>query len=730
MHTNRLSRESSPYLLQHQHNPVDWYAWGDEAFAAARAQNKPIFLSVGYSTCYWCHVMERESFENPQVADVMNRHCINIKVDREERPDVDQLYMTAVQVLTRRGGWPMSVFLTPDLKPFYGGTYFPPSDRGGMPGFVTLLNGIEDAWQNRPDEVLKAADQLESILSQVSEPPRPDESFTIDLKWIETLLERSVSDFDPRHGGFGGAPKFPRQTLLELLLVANERVPSADRFRKLRHTLDALAQGGIRDQLGGAFHRYSTDSKWLVPHFEIMLYDNALLAWCYVEAYRQTGNVRYADVARGILDFVLSDLTSPEGAFYTAIDAETDAREGLTYLWTADEIGQVLGADDAGIFNRAYGVDRGPNFADPHHGNGTPDTNVLYQPVPVDTLDIDLAALDAMRRKLLAHRRTRKQPMTDTKIITSWCALMIRAFATAGRHLNEDRYTQAANRAADFLLTQHRAPDGSLHRTSRNGTPRHAGFLEDYAFLVQALGELSGPRHQQAADALTQLMRDKFEDAGRGGFYFTVDGAPDMIVRQKTATDSPLPSGNAVAAMTLLQQNASESVRAMIETFGEQLRTNGEGMSALLQTALLYVKAHGPITVSPSVSTRTPSIEARSKDAVTMRARWTDASAIQLEVTIADGFHINAAHAAPGLIATTLTTAPEADQLIPPAPTLRQYAYSEQDIPVYEGKVIFHVRFNPPLAPTHPVRLTLRYQPCDDQSCLAPVSKAIEIARA
>ncbi len=384
-HSNRLGRESSPYLLQHRHNPVDWYPWGPEAFAAARERNVPIFLSVGYSTCYWCHVMERQSFEVAAVAEEMNGRFVNVKVDREERPDVDQLYMTAVQLLTRQGGWPMSVFLTPDLRPFYGGTYFPPQDAYGRPGFVTLLRGIDDAWRNRPGDVEKTAAQITSILRQLANPPPPEAPLTIDEAFVDALTQRSIDDYEPNFGGFGGAPKFPRETLLELLLVrlaasqapapaapdlAAAKGPAARLRARLLHTLDAMAHGGIRDQLGGGFHRYSTDAKWLVPHFEIMLYDNAMLAWCYAEAFAQTGDRRYEAVARGVLDFVLREMTSPEGAFYTAFDAEVDAREGLTYLWTPAEIVEVLGAEDAQRFNRVYGVDRGFNFADPHHSQG------------------------------------------------------------------------------------------------------------------------------------------------------------------------------------------------------------------------------------------------------------------------------------------------------------------------------------------------------------------------
>ncbi len=486
---------------------------GTRGICGGAAQNKPIFLSVGYSTCYWCHVMERQSFENEAVAAEMNARFINIKVDREERPDVDSLYMSAVQLLTRQGGWPMSVFLTPDLRPFYGGTYYPPADSYGRPGFVSLLRGIDEAWRNRPGNVEKTAEQLQNALRRLALPPTPDEPVTIDRDFIDQLVQRSVADYEPHFGGFGHAPKFPRETLLELLLTyldpagpaaigaaspapgtpgegggvlvadVTPETPSLTLLRStgggerhgrtrssvgsqvekmLRHTLDAMAAGGIRDQLGGGFHRYSTDARWLVPHFEIMLYDNAMLGWVYTEAFRQFRERAYAEIARGIFDFILREMTSPQGAFYTAFDAEVDAKEGMPYLWTKDEIEAILGPDDAARFNRVYGVDRGPNFADPHHGTGTPDKSILYlaEPGSGDASALFDQHLKTLRQKLHDARRQRKQPLLDTKVLTSWNALMIRALAYGGQVLEHRRYIQAAESAAGFLLSRHRAPAG------------------------------------------------------------------------------------------------------------------------------------------------------------------------------------------------------------------------------------------------------------------------------
>jgi uncharacterized protein YyaL (SSP411 family) len=739
-HTNRLANETSPYLLQHKHNPVDWYAWGPEAFEEARRLNKPIFLSVGYSTCYWCHVMERQSFENEAIAAEMNKRFVNIKVDREERPDVDQLYMTAVQVLTRHGGWPMSVFLTPDLKPFYGGTYFPPTDNYGRPGFVTVLRGIEDAYRNRPQDVRETSEQLVNILEQLAEPSPPERPVTIDDAFVESLVQRSVSDYEPVHGGFGSAPKFPRETVLELILVHNRYFPNAGRMRMLRHTLDAMADGGIRDHLGGGFHRYSTDARWLVPHFEIMLYDNAMLAWVYAEASRQTNERRYADVARGICDFVLREMTSPEGPFYTAFDAEVDAQEGLSYLWTRDEIGQVLGADDARIFNKVYGVDRGPNFADPHHGAGTPDRNILFLPEPLpEALE---TRLGPMRRKLYEARLKRKQPLLDTKILTSWNGLMIRALALCGAVLNEPRYTDAAARAADFLLRHHRTPDGGLYRTSRDGAARYDGFLDDYASLIQALLALheagqNGHWHG-AAEALALSMLGKFGDEEAGGFYFTGRDAADLIVRQKTASDSPLPSGNAVAAMVLPDLGHVEEARNTLAAFAQQLEHNAEGMSSMVQAAAVYLRNGAPFVVRAGAAGGGPERPASPQEAgagvVAVAASWQTPVELRVRLDVADGYHVNAHDIGPAvevpLVPTTLTVSGDAGRgasVEYPPGREQQFAFMDRPLRVYSGAVTLVARFSAAPPKGAALRVALSYQACDDAACLPPVTKQIDV---
>jgi uncharacterized protein len=727
-HTNRLAKETSPYLLQHQHNPVDWYSWGSEAFEAARSQNKPIFLSVGYSTCYWCHVMERQCFENDAIAAEMNQRFINIKVDREERPDVDQLYMTAVQLLTRQGGWPMSVFLLPDLRPFYGGTYFPPADGHGRPGFPTLLRALDDAYHNRFADVEKSAVQLIDLLNQLAKPVTGGAGVDIDDVFVERLIDRSVADYDSEFGGFGRAPKFPRQTLLELILVSLRHRPDARRERIIRHTLDALASGGIRDHLGGAFHRYSTDARWLVPHFEIMLYDNAMLAWVYVEAYRQFKTPRYARVARSICDFILREMTDSAGGFYTALDAEVDAQEGMPYLWTQAEVEEVLGEEDAELFNRVYGLEDGPNFADPHNGNGMPEKNVLYLVDDRDAAEEGWENADriiAMRGKLLEARKRRKQPLLDTKILTSWNALMIRALAFAGKELQEPRYSKAAGAAADFLLERHADGSGGLMRTSRGGSAKYAGFLDDYAFLIQALLAMGDEKHRADAHRLADVMKQRFGDPDGGGFYFTDSRSSELIVRQKVASDSPLPSGNAIAASALLELGDTEGARNVLTEFAGAMNSNGEGMSSMVQAAGEYVRRQGDISASPVGASHSRLPEDHGH-VVSLHAAWDGPSSIRLKLTIRDGFHIGSDDAGPQMVDTRVSVSSGVAEIDYPAAQKVVFPFAEDELSVYLGEIEIGVKFSE--MPAAAVRLTVRYQACDDRTCLAIASQTIEVA--
>jgi uncharacterized protein len=751
--TNRLAQESSPYLLQHAHNPVDWHPWGAAAFGLARKKNRPIFLSVGYSTCYWCHVMERQSFENEEIAVEMNRLFVNIKVDREERPDVDQIYMTAVQVMTHRGGWPMSVWLTPELKPFYAGTYFPPEDSQGRAGFLTLCRGIADAWENRNKEVRDAAEEMTDVLRQLAKPQAAKNAFVIDDAWVEQMIRRSTADYDSENGGFGSAPKFPRETLLRLLLVHRRTFPNIERMKMILRTLDALAAGGIRDHLGGGFHRYSTDAQWLVPHFEIMLYDNAMLAWIYVEAFAQTGEKRYEEVARGILDFLLREMYSPKGLFYTALDAEVDGMEGANYLWTLDEVRDVLGEADAEIFARAYGLNAGPNFVDPHHGGSRPEKNVLYraeesgsiaQSLGVPIVEID-QRLAGMREKLYLVRQKRKQPGMDTKILISWNSLAISAFAHAGRIFKDEKYLQSATTAANLLLSI-RMEEKTI-------------FLDDDAFLADALLELAdasgNSQWQNQAREITEQLSERFADPDAGGFFFTTAEADDLIVRQKIGGDSPLPAGAAVAARAILQLTPSPGSsflqqsphsnplpeyrarekdtfaiagRSTLDEFSGQLQSNAESMSAMLELAHLYLRSQPPLNIIPDSERATfPVLERSAKEVVEGSAQWLDGKQLVVRIEIGSGFHINPHDALSGLSPTELfVTGAEVMRI--DYPIAQPLEVAGEMINVYVGKLEIQVHLQRTPADPAAVRLELQYQPCNDTACLIPVRKGIQIA--
>ena len=500
--TNALIGETSPYLLLHAHNPVDWYPWGPEALDRAKAENKPIFLSVGYSTCYWCHVMERKVFSDSEIADQMNALFINIKVDREERPDIDEIYMTATQIMTGSGGWPNSVFLTPDLLPFFGGTYFPPEDSRGRPGFPRVLEALHEVWTNQQAEVIAQAEKItEVIIQATAAAPASIGEAPLDRKLISAAVKALQSRYDATHGGFGGAPKFPSPTNLELLLSEYQRESSESTLEMITNTLDKMAYGGMYDQIGGGFHRYSVDAKWLVPHFEKMLYDNALLAKVYLQTYQLTKNPLHRRVAEEIFRFVSREMTSAEGGFYSALDAEVDAEEGKSYLWTKKQIQETLGKKDAKLFMQVYGVDKGTNF----EGG----TNILYLPLPFSSIAKSLKKseddlhnqLEPLKAKLLAVRDKRKQPLLDTKVITSWNGLMIDAFAYGYEVLDDKRYRDVAEKAALFNLKHLRTTDGQLMRTYRDGVAKYNGYLDDYAFLRSRLaGSASGNRRRDLVE--------------------------------------------------------------------------------------------------------------------------------------------------------------------------------------------------------------------------------------
>ncbi|MGE3165772.1 MAG: thioredoxin domain-containing protein [Planctomycetota bacterium] len=615
---NRLVHETSPYLLQHARNPVDWHPWGAEAFARARAEDKPVFLSVGYSTCHWCHVMERESFEQRDVARVLNRVCIPIKVDREERPDLDEIYMMATQALTGHGGWPNSVWLTPDGRPWYAGTYFPPEDRGGRVGFVTLLQRLDEVWRQQRERVEESAQQLTERLRDLGTGRLARPGGRLDRSVVGRAVEELEAQFDPVHGGFGGAPKFPPHGSLRLLLaeIAAGRDPEGRLRDILTATLRALARGGIHDQLAGGFHRYSTDTEWLVPHFEKMLYDNAQLGFIYTEAYRLLGDDEFKETAESLFDWVLTDMTSPDGGFYSALDADSEGEEGRCYVWTRAEVEDGLRGkrdegeretravavpevDEALLVCMHYGVTEAGNYRDEatHARTGR---NILHRARSLDDVSADVglsvaevaARLDRARARLLGVRRTRSQPHLDDKILTAWNGLMIGALAHAARVFAQPRYEAAARRAADFVLANLR-PEGKLRATYRLGEARLPAYLDDHAFLADGLLDLHELTHDErystAARGLAEDLTERFENASEGGFYFTATDHEPLLVRSQDPYDKAIPSGNGVAARVFLRLSARAGdpeyrrvAERTLTRFLPQMRAAPRGTEALI----------------------------------------------------------------------------------------------------------------------------------------------------
>ncbi len=549
--SNRLANENSPYLLQHAENPVDWYPWGEEALEAARRQDKPIFLSVGYAACHWCHVMAHESFEDPGTAAIMNAHFINIKVDREERPDIDSIYMRAVVAMTGQGGWPMSVFLTPQGEPFYGGTYFPPVRRYNMPAFRELLLSIADLWEHRRDKLLANSAALARHLQRAEENAGAGELTSETLAQALRTLERA---YDWENGGWGGAPKFPQPMVIEFLLMQASRGHSTAR-QMAEHTLSAMSRGGMYDLIGGGFARYSVDDTWLVPHFEKMLYDNAQLALAYLHAHLLSGKKAFRQTCKHTLDFLLREMQHPEGGFYASLDADSEGGEGRYYLWTPEEVQRALGDPEAIRWaTAAYGLDGAPNFEGAFILRRLRGDEELARLLGVPVSEVP-SRLEAVRARLLEAREQRPRPATDDKVLLFWNALALRAFAEAGRYLGRQDYLAAAIRNADFLLTHLRSADRQLYRSWRAGRARHKAYLEDYAALILGLLALyqsdPRPRWFREARLLTQTMLSRFRDP-RGGFYDTADDHEALLIRPKEVQDNATPSGNALAATALL----------------------------------------------------------------------------------------------------------------------------------------------------------------------------------
>jgi len=611
---NRLAREKSPYLLQHALNPVDWYPWGEEAFTKARDENKPIFLSVGYSTCHWCHVMERESFENDTIAEILNAHFVPIKVDREERPDVDRVYMLFVQASTGSGGWPMSVFLTPEKKPFFGGTYFPPDNRYGRPGFGAILQNLARAWREDRARIEESGAQVIAQLRDYSAVSTGSEEAGKEA--LDSAFYSFRRMFDGKLGGFGGAPKFPRPSIYNFLLRYYAETKNEEALEMVLLTLREMAKGGMNDQLGGGFHRYSVDERWFVPHFEKMLYDQAQLAVAYVEAFQITRDVQYAAAAQDIFSYVQRDLTHPDGGFYSAEDADSatdpaqprDKREGAFYVWTAEELEAALAKPDAAIFNYRFGVEPQGNVEqDPHGEFGG--RNILYQAHTIEetaahfriSLELARSALATASGRLQEVRSTRPRPHLDDKILTGWNGLMISAFAKAAAVLGEPRYADAARAAASFIRSNLWDPEREvLLRRYREGEAAIDGFLDDYAFFINGLLDLYEVAFETDDFVLAVTLAERamalFEDRENGGFFSSAGSGDELVLRLKDDYDGAEPSGNSGMAIALLRlarmterEDFEKSGERTLRAFASRLKSGGAGVPQMLAALAFHL---------------------------------------------------------------------------------------------------------------------------------------------
>ncbi|MFQ6021971.1 MAG: thioredoxin domain-containing protein [Acidiferrobacterales bacterium] len=729
--TNRLILEDSPYLLQHAHNPVNWFSWGPEAFDKAVREQKPIFLSIGYSTCYWCHVMERESFDNLDIARRLNEMFVSIKVDRERRPDIDEIYMTTVQMIAGRGGWPMSVFLTPEGKPFFGGSYFPPAQ------FTVLIQRVNEIWHGQRDKVLLSADQIAA--SVVEATAARGEARQLGGEVIAVSVKQILSQHDSLLGGFGVAPKFPREPELLLLLETALRSGREDTLAAVEISLEAMARGGIFDQVGGGFHRYSTDPQWLVPHFEKMLYNQAHLGRAYLEAHRLTGKPFYARVARQTLDYVLRDMTSPAGGFYSATDAESEGKEGEFFLWTPKELREALG-DEADLAMQFYGVTEPGNFED---------KNILNLPLSfegfADQRKIPLATLvervDGIREKLRVTRENREHPLRDDKIITAWNGMMITALVQGYEVLGERRYLEAAVRAADLLWTKNRHGKGELWRIHLAGSSSVQASQEDHAYLAEALIGLYDATGKQSwldkAQEIVDGMLAQFWDNEHGGFFMTAEKAdPLLIARPKSPYDSAIPSGNSVAVRALAMLAArtgellySDKASATLGAFSATIQRYPGGYAYMLMGA--------DELLNGAVGSRR--YAARGNVAVSARLKrvGNGAERLVVDVKIRDGWHINAHQPLQKELIPTVLTVDESDGLWQlegvayPQPEQVQLSFQQEPLAVYQGQVRLTAELrqngqgkmgNAPV-----VSVKLKIQACNDQICLLPENLILQI---
>ena len=731
---NRLARESSPYLLLHAENPVDWYPWGEEAFEAAHREDKPIFVSVGYSTCYWCHVMERECFSHEEIARQMNEGFVCIKVDREERPDIDEIYMAATQLLTRSGGWPNSVFLTPERKPFFAGTYFPPRDLHGRPGFPRVLQSLREAWLLQRAEVLQQAEMITRAMGAYLAPGPGGGASRPAGDLAAAAQDALAARFDPEWGGFGPAPKFPSPANLYFLL---DRAADEEARGMLIQTLDRMARGGVMDQLAGGFHRYSTDDMWRVPHFEKMLYDNAALGRLYAEASLLAPGAGFERVARLTLDFVLREMRGPEGAFVSAIDAETDGREGIYYTWTEAELGQILPKDNRALFRAAYGLDGSPNFES--------DRYVLHLALPLAEQgrraglgeEELVRRLEGGRKALLEARARRARPLVDDKILADWNGLMIGALARAGALFREPRYIEAARRAAGFVLGRMADPSTSeLRHSLRDGRGRVPALLDDYAFLVEGLLCLHAATGEgdlrEEAVRLAEQQERRLADSARGG-YFAAGEDPQLLFRAKPGFDGAVASGNGVSALNLIQLGRLTGEAVWGERAEALLLAFADGMAEAPLAHLTLVRAAARLVVRPRVepasgASAADALEDEARESVEVEGRlgrgadegW---KPFTLDLEIRRGFHLN--------------PNPSSDRSRPPTAVrpvvgaIRSVRYPAGESLGEGGPAAYHGRIRIAGEIEHrgggAPAIELSYQACDDVRCLPPVSRLVRL---
>lgn len=778
---NRLAQESSPYLQLHAHNPVDWYPWGPEALERAKAENKPIFLSIGYTSCFWCHVMERQVFENEAIAAYMNEHFINIKVDREERPDLDELYMLSLQVSLQKAGsdqgagWPLSMFLTPSGMPIAGGTYYPPVDQPGQTGFLTVLKSIDSAWRTRQSDVIKFSDAVTGEVKRLSTPALVITPVELNTALVAKAIEAVSAAHDSEFGGFDFSPdapdkpKFPISPRLELLQTVGPFAEQApELLRKLDQTLTRMEQGGIRDHLGGGFHRYSTDRQWLVPHFEKMLYDNAQLASVYTHAYVRTSQKNYRHVAEGTLDFLLRDMRDPSGAFHSALDAESDGVEGKYYVWSLDEVARLLTDRELKIAELVYGLDQKSSFevgSVLHLPRSIADASEELH-LPVAELE---SKLEVIRGKLLTARQSRPALLKDDKVLTSWNGMAIQAFAEAGQAFGKHEYTDAAIHAANALLGSMKSKDGLLLHMSRGGVAKGPAYLEDYAGLVSGLLAL----HQTTEDArwlkeaqrLTDEMIQQCADP-RGGFFLNSIRHEELLARSKNAYDAAIPSGNSQAVRNLVRlgkltgdHRYRDSARQTLQVFASQFELSPEGYAFMAIGLAEYLTAFGAVeagantlvAIPMGTPAAAPETQRSDSEALTTFAKPDAAEAakhplvtasaaiasshfrpgakcpIEVTLQVQEGWHINANPARPKFLKATELKAEFANGAAlsavtyPPGQDLKSEGVEEISS-IYEGTVVLKATIDLPAdfqASEETVTFTIRYQACSEKSCQA-----------